>query len=485
MQLGLEQKKQAILRMAKRIETGSYQEKTFWVEDAKTYLTMTKPFKLFGLLKNNQWHWVPHKANENHKEFIEFIKREKSDDLIPKGKKYSYFIRNNQLYVLTEINEISHKYLLSVISLPELFKKYEDFLIESLTDLKFTCSKEGGRKQQGLHMAKIDLGDFDCYLYFKDYAFYKHAKLILLIISFLSIASSILLSLSIYLVYGLKSDNTELAENIAKATERIEDQKTALLNLAEDAMNAKEEADATSSKLEKINKELEDKNEELNRFTYIASHDLKEPLRAIGSYTTLLRKKLENTEDEKIKKYSQAIVEGVKRMNELITDLLALSRISKQDFEKESIDLNSLIQDTRKSLAGLIQENEAELIAKDLPTIQANKTHMIQIFQNLIQNAIKFRRKDQKPIVEIKAEAWEDNGKDFWKFSIKDNGIGIEEKYFKKIFDAFGRLHGRNEYEGTGIGLATCKKIAENHGGRIWLESELEKGSCFFFTIEK
>jgi PAS domain S-box-containing protein len=236
---------------------------------------------------------------------------------------------------------------------------------------------------------------------------------------------------------------------------------------------AEAELATASANLEKSNKELE-------QFAYVASHDLQEPLRMVSSYTQLLAQKYEGQLDDKAKKYIAYAVDGAIRMQRLINDLLTYSRISTQGKPSELIDSHSVLGEALRNLAATIEENRAVITNEDLPTVRADESQLMLVFQNIIANAIKFRG-EEIPRVHISVNQ---QGRD-WVFSVKDNGIGIDPRYSERLFVIFQRLHTKEEYPGTGIGLAVCKRIVERHGGRIWFESELGKGTTFFFTIPK
>ena len=225
--------------------------------------------------------------------------------------------------------------------------------------------------------------------------------------------------------------------------------------------------------------ELEWKNKEIEQFAYIASHDLQEPLRTITNFTKLLAQRLEAHPDAESNEYMSYISTGAERMSQLIFDLLEYSRIGK-DTSKSPIDCDKLINEILTDMSASIKESNAEIHKEKLPVVNGYN-YLKSLFQNLISNAIKFRKEDTHPIITITAK---DKGKEFL-FSIKDNGIGIEKIYYEKIFTIFQRLHAREIYKGSGIGLSICKKIVELHGGKIWVESEIEKGSIFYFTIPK
>jgi light-regulated signal transduction histidine kinase (bacteriophytochrome) len=219
----------------------------------------------------------------------------------------------------------------------------------------------------------------------------------------------------------------------------------------------------------------------LEQFAFVASHDLQEPLRMISSFLTLLEKKYQDVIDDNGKMYIGFAVDGAKRMRQIILDLLKYSRAGRTEEEKEELDLSELIDEIKLLLGKTIEEKQAVFIIDQLPTIHAYKASMLQVFQNLINNALKYTNNDIPVQIHIEVKALEHH----WQFAVIDNGIGIEKEYFDKIFIIFKRLHTKEEYPGTGMGLAIIKKIIEMHGGKIWVESEKGKGSTFYFTIKK
>ena len=226
-------------------------------------------------------------------------------------------------------------------------------------------------------------------------------------------------------------------------------------------------------------RELEDANRELEQFTFAASHDLQEPLRMINSYLQLIDKRYGSSLDEDARTFLGFATEGAERMQALIYDLLALSRISNDDDRYRPTDMNVVTTRALENLKVSIRESEAEVIVGKLPTIEADPTQMTQLLQNLIGNALKYRQPDKKPVISITAK----RGRGTYTFSVTDNGIGIDTQHFERIFVVFQRLHTRSEYSGTGIGLAICSRIVDRHGGSLWVESECDKGSTFKFTI--
>ncbi len=232
-------------------------------------------------------------------------------------------------------------------------------------------------------------------------------------------------------------------------------------------------------KLKLLLKDLKRSNEELEQFAYVASHDLQEPLRMVSSYTQMLERRYKDQLDERAEKYIYYAVDGAKRMQNLINDLLSFSRISTRGDEFVLTDFNSIITSVLKSLEMVITETGTKIYFDELPVIKADKAQIERLFQNLIGNAVKFKKPGEKAVIHISAK--EKNGN--WLFAVKDNGIGIDAAYKEKIFVIFQKLHGPNEYPGTGIGLAICKRIVNRHGGKLWFESEPGNGTTFFFTI--
>jgi PAS domain S-box-containing protein len=225
--------------------------------------------------------------------------------------------------------------------------------------------------------------------------------------------------------------------------------------------------------------ELARSNAELEQFAYIASHDLQEPLRTVTSYVQLLVRRYGDKLGQDAKEFIDFAVDGVTRMQRLIQDLLAYSRVSGRAGEIASVDGNACLRNALANLETTIGEHRARVTHDTLPTVLADAGQLTQLFQNLIGNAIKFRRPDAPPEIHISAQP----GANDCNFAVRDNGIGIEAQYRERIFVIFQRLHTREAYPGTGIGLAICKKIVERHGGRIWIESEPNKGTTFYFTL--
>jgi len=226
------------------------------------------------------------------------------------------------------------------------------------------------------------------------------------------------------------------------------------------------------------NEELERSNAELEQFAHIASHDLQEPLRMVSSYMELMKRRYKGKLDSDANDFIGFAVDGANRMQTLINDLLAFSRVGTRGKLLTPTDCETLLGHTLSDLKVSIEDSGAVITHDPLPTVIADGAQLAQVFQNLIGNAIKFKS-EEPPRIHISAERRAGE----WVFTVSDNGIGIDTKYFERIFVIFQRLHSREEYSGTGIGLSVCKKIVERHGGRMWVESEPERGSTFYFTI--
>lgn len=280
----------------------------------------------------------------------------------------------------------------------------------------------------------------------------------------------------------MASSFNSMAISLKEAYEKLETNITALKTEIT-------ERERIETILAKQKEELLRSNSELEQFAYVASHDLQEPLRKIQAFGDRLKNKFANVISEEGRDYLERMQNASKRMQTLINDLLAFSRITTKTQPFVKLDLNKLTQEVLSDLEALVERTKGQVEIKDLPEIEADPLQMRQLFQNLINNALKFHRKDITPIVKIYAQITKENNNsnktsfNTYNIFVEDNGIGFEEKYLDRIFVIFQRLHGRSEYEGTGIGLAICRKIAERHQGSITAKSKLEEGTTFIVTL--
>lgn len=224
--------------------------------------------------------------------------------------------------------------------------------------------------------------------------------------------------------------------------------------------------------------DLKRSNAELEQFAYVASHDLQEPLRKVASFCQALQRRYQGQLDERADQYIEFAVDGAKRMQVLINDLLAFSRVGRSGRPHELVSLNDVLAQAKTSLSSVIEENGASVLADELPTVRGERTLLVSLFQNLIGNAVKFRD-EEAPVVHFTVARQDDQ----WNFSCTDNGIGVDSEYADRIFVIFQRLHTKEAYPGTGIGLAMCRKIVEYHGGGMWLDHERAAGAEFRFTL--
>jgi len=276
---------------------------------------------------------------------------------------------------------------------------------------------------------------------------------------------------------------------------RLESTQKAMLNLLEDFDAEKSKVEGANRELRReiqdrmeAERELMDKtgalarsNAELEQFAYVASHDLQEPLRMVSSYMQLFEKRYRGLVDEQADKYIRYAVEGAKRMQSLIDGLLEYSRIGRQDEPAATVDTEAALAQALSNLRSALDETQAEVTHEELPAVTGHGGQIVQVFQNLVGNGLKFRRADRAPRVHVSA-APEEAG---WRFAVRDNGIGIDPHYVDRIFVIFQRLHTRAEYPGTGIGLSICRKVIERHGGRIWVDSSPGQGATFLFTLPR
>jgi PAS domain S-box-containing protein len=251
-----------------------------------------------------------------------------------------------------------------------------------------------------------------------------------------------------------------------------------ILNIFAARAAAEIERQRSEIELRHQKQDLARSNDELQQFAYVASHDLQEPLRMITSYLELLERRYKGQLDAKADTFIAYAVDGASRMQTLINDLLNYSRVGRQDRDFQAVDCEQIFEQVLANLQVAIAKNKAIVTCAPLPQVYGNSSQLIQLFQNLLGNAIAFHR-EEPPQIEISVASVEGQ----WLFSVRDNGIGIENEYLDRIFIIFQRLHSKTEYPGTGIGLAVCKKIVERHGGQIWVESQPDRGSTFYFTL--
>jgi len=229
----------------------------------------------------------------------------------------------------------------------------------------------------------------------------------------------------------------------------------------------------------KLNAVLQQSNEELERFAYICSHDMQEPVRMMNIYAQMLEEKDTGLPDEKKQKYLGFITKNAQHLQKMISDILEFSRVGREEIALEKVDCNHLVKEVLSEFESIIEQKKAEITCGKLPELETSPTLLRVLLQNLISNALKFQDGSKTPQVHIGAE-WQ---ADTWQFCVRDNGIGIDPAFYDKVFAIFQRIHRRDEYPGTGIGLSTCKKFIELIGGTIWFESTPGQGTVFFFTL--
>jgi light-regulated signal transduction histidine kinase (bacteriophytochrome) len=284
-----------------------------------------------------------------------------------------------------------------------------------------------------------------------------------------------------------------ILEDFSGEKTQLELAQRAVLNILEDLEAERANVERVNRQLQKeieVRKHAEDSlreysaelarsNAELQQFAYVASHDLQEPLRAVSGFSQLLARRYQGKLDSDADDFITFMAEGATRMQSLINDLLALSRIGTRGKQFALVECEDVFQAVKQNLDVAIAESGAVITHDPLPVLVADTTQLTQLFQNLFSNAIKFRRPEEAPRIHVSSKRYGGG----LQFSVRDNGIGIDPQYFDRIFVIFQRLHGREKYPGTGIGLAICKKIVERLGGRIWVESERGQGSTFCFVI--
>jgi light-regulated signal transduction histidine kinase (bacteriophytochrome) len=232
---------------------------------------------------------------------------------------------------------------------------------------------------------------------------------------------------------------------------------------------------------DRLVKQLVTVNEQLEQFAHVASHDLREPLRVIVCFTDLLAKEYGDKLDETARRYMEINRQAAKKMEAMVADLLEYGRLGHDAVRLVKTDCEDVLQQTKDTFSETILSSGAQILNAGLPTIQANPLHLLRLFQNLIGNALKYKKENEPTVICVSAEEKEND----WLFIVSDNGIGIEAEYLTAIFAPFKRLHSDAQYSGTGMGLAICKRIVDSLGGTIWAESKVGEGSSFFFTLPK
>jgi len=285
---------------------------------------------------------------------------------------------------------------------------------------------------------------------------------------------------AILALYGRNVDESKkTAAELIIANKELAFQIEEKVKKAAELAIANQELAIQNKEKEKRVAELKTAVEELEQFAYVASHDLQEPLRMISSYTQLLDRRYKDQLDEDARDFINYAVDGANRMQKLINALLIYSRVTTHAKSYQQVDMTNVLGQVVANLLVMIEENSAFITNDDLPEIKAEESQMIQLFQNLIGNAIKFRKNSEIPLIHISCE----KKNNFYEFSVRDNGIGLDMQYKDRIFVIFQRLHSAKDYPGTGIGLAINKRIIDRHGGKIWVDSKINEGTTFYFTI--
>ena len=272
---------------------------------------------------------------------------------------------------------------------------------------------------------------------------------------------------------------------IADLAQDVEHMRVELVNQVAEIKSSHEDAARSHELLAEQARELERSNRDLEQFAYVASHDLQEPLRKVASFCQLLEKRYGDQLDDRGHEYIKFAVDGAKRMQVLINDLLTFSRVGRLNTAPTEVDLNVAFDEAVDNLSAVVEDSEVEIRRPDgpLPTVTGDATLLTMVFQNLLGNAVKFRRSELRPRVVVECGPDPADGNAGWLISVADNGIGIPEEFADKVFVIFQRLHGRDVYSGTGIGLAVCKKIVEYHGGTIWIDPSYTDGTRICFTL--
>ncbi len=280
-------------------------------------------------------------------------------------------------------------------------------------------------------------------------------------------------------VLGIRKDQTTLPLEIALNRFTLPDGSIQVVASVVDITDRKHAEEEREALIER----LTDSNEELERFAYVCSHDLQEPLRMIRSFSDKLQTHIHDKliGDEKGARYFKFVMDGAIRAQNLIDDILNYSSLDRDTLRHEEFSATELVKSAIDNIQVNLEEHKGSITYGELPQLVGNKAQIYQLFQNLINNGLKYHKPNTKPHIHIGVESKETH----WKFWVSDNGIGMKQRHIKKIFDVFQRLHSRDEYAGTGIGLSICKKVIERHGGKIWVDSEPGEGSTFYFTLPK
>ncbi len=266
---------------------------------------------------------------------------------------------------------------------------------------------------------------------------------------------------------------------VAQVGRAVEGMRRQLVDAIEEVDRARAELEESHERLRDQTEDLARSNRDLEQFAYVASHDLQEPLRKVASFTQLLAKRYEGQLDERADQYIGFAVDGAKRMQRLINDLLGFSRVGRIGGELTDVDMAALVAQVVDDLSAALEEHGAQVVAEDLPVVRGEEPLLRQLVLNLVGNAVKFRHPDRAPVVRLSARRADGS----WELACADNGIGIDPRYADRVFVIFQRLHAKEVYEGTGIGLALCKKIVEYHGGDIWVDPDVELGTTIRWTL--
>ncbi|MBP9691965.1 MAG: PAS domain-containing protein [Alphaproteobacteria bacterium] len=279
----------------------------------------------------------------------------------------------------------------------------------------------------------------------------------------------------------LKKSGTEQLKLMEELQTHAGEMEIEIYRRAQDIQEVNKQLARLAKELETNNKKLENSNALLQEFAYVASHDLQEPLRMVSNFVQLLQKRYSHKLDKDAEEFIQFAVSGTERMKALINDLLMYSRVDSQGKPLKETDMQEVLNWTLATLHDALEDGGVDLSLEPLPQVLGDEIQLGQLFQNLIANALRYHA----PTHPLKIQIGAIEEEDFWKLFVKDNGIGIDPQFHERVFKIFQRLHSYEEFKGTGIGLSICKRIVERHGGKIWIESEENEGSTFYFTIPK